>query len=255
MKCQLCHKEKNLLKRSHIVPNFMYKSILKDNRRLVNVNINDLSEKRKYMQTGYTEADLLCADCDNSILGTLERYASNHIYSEPSANSGVTRKEYPGNQEIIPYVRYEHLDYAKTKLLFLSILWRCHISKNKVFSDVDLGPHAERIRKMILNNDPRNDDEYEVILIYIDTDGSRPSKSVIDPRRIKMDGNTFYIFHINEIMYHFNVSKHNKTDLFTKGAIRKDNIMDIAILKGKWARDHFDMYMGRKLLMKINIQY
>ncbi|KFF18849.1 hypothetical protein IW22_16725 [Chryseobacterium sp. JM1] len=59
----------------------------------------------------------------------------------------------------------------KHSCFFLSILWRCHISKNKVFSDVDLGPHAEHIRKMIMGNDPRNDHEYEVILIYIDTDG------------------------------------------------------------------------------------
>ncbi|KFF18850.1 hypothetical protein [Chryseobacterium sp. JM1] len=75
------------------------------------------------------------------------------------------------------------------------------------------------------------------------------------PQKNKDGWQYFYVFHINEIMYHFNVSQHNKTDLFTKGAIQKDNIIDIAILKEKWARDHFDMYIGQKLLMKSNIQY
>lgn len=255
MPCQLCLEDKPLIRRSHIVPNFMYKSLFSSNRKLVSVNINNPHEKIKYMQSGYTEGDLLCANCDNKILGSLERYASNHIYSEPSAKSGVSKNEYPGEGEIIPCVRYENLDYTKTKLFFLSILWRCHISKNKTFSMVDLGPHAEVFRKMIIENDPGDEDEYEVILIKIDTDGSRPSKSVIDPRKIQADGNTFYVFHINEIMYHFNISKFNKTSLFTKGAIRKDNILDIAMLRGKWAREHFDAFMGQKILMKSNIKY
>jgi hypothetical protein len=56
-------------------------------------------------------------------------------------------------------------------------------------------------------------------------------------------------------MYHFNISKHNKLDLFTKGSIRRDNVMDIAILKGKEARSYFDIYLGQRILMKSNIQY
>jgi hypothetical protein len=224
-------------------------------KRLVSINTNDIGGKVKFMQTGYTEADLLCADCDNGILGNLERFASLNIYSEPGVSSSVTRKELEVDGDAFACTRFENLDYTKTKLFLLSIIWRCHISKLQVFSDVKLGPHADRIRKMILDNNAGSEEEYEVILILIDTEGSRPSKSVVDPRQITIDGNTSYVFHINEIMYHFNISKHNKLDLFTKGAIRKDNIMDIAKLKGKWARMHFDTYMGRKLLMKSNIQY
>ena len=255
MPCQLCLVDKSLIRRSHIVPNFLYKSMFSISRKLISVNINNPDEKIKYMQSGYTEGDLLCADCDNRILGSLERYANNHIYCEPSAKSGVSKNAYLGDGEIIPYVRYENLDYTKTKLFFLSILWRCHISKNQTFSMVDLGIHAEVLRKMIIENDPGKEDEYEVVLVKIDTDGSRPSKSVIEPRKIQTDGNTFYIFHINEIIYHFNISKYNKISLFTKGAIRKDNILDIATLSGKWARAHFDAFMGQKLLMKSNIRH
>ncbi|WP_339870396.1 hypothetical protein [uncultured Algoriphagus sp.] len=233
----------------------MFKSLFKEDRKLVSVNVNNLQGEKKYMQSGHIEADLVCAECDNVILGGLERYASNHLYRQPTVNSGVTRTEYGGNHELIPYIRYENLDYVKIKLFFLSILWRCHISKNLFFSDVDLGSHSEIIRKMILENNPGKDDDYEVILIFIDTAGSRPSKSVIDPIKIKQNGNTFYVFHINEIMYHFNVSKHNKIEIFNKGAIRRDNILDIAVLNDKVAREHFDMYLGRRILMKSNVLY
>lgn len=254
MNCQLCLTEKPLLKKSHIVPNFMYKSMFNGNKRLVSINSNDIGGKFKYMKTGYTEANLLCPDCDNGILGRLERYVSLHVYSDSQSDS-VTRQIHPAEGEALECIRFENLDYTNTKLFFLSILWRCHISTLEVFSQVNLGPHAERIRKMIFENNAGNDNEYEVILIQLDTEGARPSKSVVDPRKISSDGNTCYVFHINEIMYHFNVNEHNKMDLFTKGAIRKDNIMDIVKLKGKWARMHFDTYMGRKLLMKSNIQH
>lgn len=255
MICQLCLQEKDLIKKSHIVPNFMYKSLLGKERRLVNVNLADLSEKKRYMQSGYFEGGLLCGDCDNRILGSLERYASNYIYSEHPEKFGVKKDFYEGNSEVIPYIRYENLDYTKTKLFFLSILWRCHIAKNEVFSDVSLGHHAETIRSMIYNHDAGAGDGYEVVLTFLDTEGTRPTKSVIDPRKCHGDGNTFYIFHINEIMYHFNISKHNKQDLFTKGSIREDRVMDIAVLKGFWARQHFDLYMGKKILMKSNIRH
>jgi hypothetical protein len=187
MKCQLCLEDVTLLKRSHIVPKFMYKSLLEKDRKLINVNLRNL-QQIKYMQTGYTEANLLCAKCDNVILSGLERYASNHIYRNPSGISDVTREEYGGDQGLVPYIRYMNLDYAQTKLFFLSILWRCHISRNKFFSGVDLGFHSEIIRKMIVENNPGQDDEYEVILIIIDTNDARPSKSVIDPRKIKKNG-------------------------------------------------------------------
>ena len=254
MICKLCLRDKSLIKRSHIIPNFMYKSMLEISRKLVSVKIDDVESDRGYMQSGYNEPDLLCADCDNGILGGLERYASNHIYTAPSGRSRVIHKEYPENHEIIPYVRYSNLDYHKTKLFLLSILWRCHHARGRAFTDVDLGPHAEVIRRMILTNDAGPDDEYEVIIMSVDTEGTRPSKSVIDPRRIHSGGNTFYLFHINEMMYHFNISKHNKQTLFTKGAVRKDNVMDIALLKGKWARDHFDLYLGKTILMKSNVR-
>lgn len=96
MKCQLCLGEKELINRSHIVPNFLYKSILQIERKLVSVNLSDLSSKGEIMQTGYNEGGLLCADCDNRILGSLERYACNHIYTEPTEKSSVTKKFYPG---------------------------------------------------------------------------------------------------------------------------------------------------------------
>lgn len=253
MICQLCLEDKPLLKKSHIIPNFLYKDLFGDKHRLVDINLNDISQK-KYIQSGYWEKDILCQSCDNEILGKLERYASNSIYSTQGENSVVKKEFFVGNGEFMPFIRISNLDFAKTKLFLLSILWRCHLSTKPLFADVRLGKYPEKIRKMILNHDAGREDELEVVLIYLATEGTRPSKSIISPRLIKDGGNTSYVFHINEITYHFNVSGYNKISLYEKGIIRNDGIMDMGIVDGSMARGYFDDYIGRTFLMKSNIK-
>ncbi|WET69724.1 hypothetical protein [Sphingobacterium sp.] len=174
MKCKLCLEEKELIKKSHILPSFIYNGLFDDKHRLVSLNINDFNDK-SYHQTGYHEGGILCADCDNGILGGLERYASNTIYAEESKN-GVHRKYHSGQGEVLPVLRFSNLNYTKLKLFFLSLLWKSHISKLNFFSQIDLGSkYGEKIRKMILNQYAGKEDEFEVVLIKIETDGTRPN--------------------------------------------------------------------------------
>lgn len=251
MICKLCLQDKELLKGSHIIPNFMYKGLFGSKHRLVNININNLSEY-KYVQTGFKESGILCAACDNALLGKLERYASNTIFG---LSDDIVREEFEGDDIFLPYIRYRNLDYTRLKLFFLSILWKSHISSHGFFREINLGSkYAEKIRRMILENDPGPEDEFEVVLIRIQTDGTRPSESVIEPRRLKAGGNTSYVFHINGIMYHFNISSFNKDGIFEKGLVKKDGILDIGIIKDSFARSYFDSYLGKTILMKSNIK-
>ncbi|WET69723.1 hypothetical protein [Sphingobacterium sp.] len=71
------------------------------------------------------------------------------------------------------------------------------------------------------------------------------------PRKLKVDGGTSYIFHINEITYHFNISL--KQPLFEKGLIKLDGVLDIGVIGGDFARSYFDTYMGKPILMRNNI--
>lgn len=252
MICQLCLQDKELLKGSHIIPNFMYKGLFKEEHRLVNTNLNDFSEKF-YMQTGFKESGILCKKCDNEILSKLERYASNTIYG---SSQKIKKQDYKDDGTHLSFTRFSNLDYTTIKLFFLSILWRSHISKQQFFREINLGTaYAERLRTMILDNDAGNEDEFEVVLIAVKTDGTRPTESLIEPRRLKHDGNTSYVFHINEIMYHFNISAYNKGSLYEKGLIKRDGILDIAIIRDDFARGYFDSFLGKKILMKSNIKH
>jgi hypothetical protein len=249
MNCKLCLKVKPLIKKSHIIPNFMYKGLFGKTHKLVNVNLSNFSD-REYRQTGFFDKNILCAQCDNEIIGKLERYASNTIYAD-KLQYAVIKEQFDGDGIAMPYIRYQNLDYTKVKLFLLSLLWRAHISKESFFREVNLSRElAEKIRKMIYNADGGLEDELEVILFLIDAGKIRPTKSIIEPRFIAGEG-ACYIFHINEIMYHFNIATENKQAFFDKGIIKRDGIMDIAILTED-DRDYFDSFIGKPLLLKGN---
>ena len=114
MVCKLCLNEKPLLKNSHIIPNFMYKDLFDYGHRLANVNLNDFS-KVKYQQSGFKEGNILCYDCDNVVIGRLERYACNFLYT---SNNTATKEYISGDSVNIPYQRYLKLDYTQLKLFF-----------------------------------------------------------------------------------------------------------------------------------------
>lgn len=243
MICQLCLEDKTLLKNSHIIPNFLYKGLFDKKHKIVSVNLSDYSD-RKIHQTGFKDKDILCAECDNNIIGSYERYASNTIFGD---HQKLDVEIYNGDEEGVPYIRFKNLDYHNLKLFFLSILWKSHLSVNPFFKEIDLGKkYAEQIRQMLINHDAGAEDSFEVVLIKPQTT-SRIVKSIVAPRRIKGEGNTTYVFHINEIMYHFNISSHNKMSMFYTSIIKKDGIMDIAVVEGEFAGGYFDSFLGKKI--------
>ncbi len=55
-------------------------------------------------------------------------------------------------------------DYATFKLFHLSVLFRASVSSLSTFQEVNLGAlHEERIRQMLLNEDPGKDWEYPIL--------------------------------------------------------------------------------------------
>jgi hypothetical protein len=233
----------------------LYKGIYGKNNKVVNINLHDI-KKKSYTYTGIYDQNILCKECDNEVISKLETYCSNTIYFPDGAKpkNGVYIEKIKGTTETLSVYRFHNLDYTKTKLFFLSILWRAHLSKHPFFKDVELGKYAGRIREMLITNNAGEEDELEVVLILVDSAGTRPDKSIISPRYLKENGNSSYIFHINQIMYHFNISRYNKISLYEKGLIKKDGILDIGIIEDHLARGYFDDFMGKKLLMKSNIK-
>jgi len=168
--CKLCLHEKELLKKSHIVPDFMYERLFypkglsnkkykkKEKIYMIKFEDNNLRLTNNNVQTSPKEPDIICHGCDEVILSQLENYFKTNLLNcvrESYKNIKSSSKEI----EVIFDV-----DYQKIKLFFLSLFWRFSISNNYDYNVIDLGEHQEIIRKMILENYPKGDHDYPFFL-------------------------------------------------------------------------------------------
>lgn len=82
-KCKLCLQEKQLIAKSHIIPDFMYEELYDDNHKIRVVPASEFGKVKpriKMPSSGEYEGGLLCSDCDNKLLGGYENYARKAIY-------------------------------------------------------------------------------------------------------------------------------------------------------------------------------
>jgi hypothetical protein len=243
MKCKLCLQEKPLIRKSHLIPNFMYKGMFGKNKKLIETNIFNLKQQRQ-RQTGYYQEAILCAKCDNNIIGGYESYASQILYLKSDIEHEIY--EHGGIENVL----LKGIDYTKFKLFLLSILWRSSISNLDFFKNINLGSkYSELARKMIFEGNPMNTETFPVSIFSLENSvKSRvPSKAIIEPVLLKENGNYSYMYLINEFFYWFGISKYNLPKTIKDTSIDLNNELSIGVLKGQFALDFYDSYVGKKM--------
>lgn len=151
MKCKLCGAEDKLCN-SHVVPEFFYKPMYDATRKILLVS-SDPKQNDRTRQKGFYEK-LLCLRCEG-LLAVYEKYFSEVLTGGVEIGIKAEGKS----------IELSGLDYPKIKLLLLSVIWRMSVSHNSFFSDVDLGPHEEKIRIMLLGQHPGDAHEYPVMAV------------------------------------------------------------------------------------------
>jgi hypothetical protein len=160
-KCALC-KSVAPLQRSHVIPKFTNKRIKKEDGRLLRFSKLSHPDGDR-VQDAFVEK-LLCADCE-ALFQKWEDHASRMINQRRVFDFAPTT----GRR----LVKLTGFDYAKMKLFSLSILWRMGAAVESVFSSVDLGPHLDRIGKMLLNSDPGSTTDYGCSVMVVHIEGER----------------------------------------------------------------------------------
>lgn len=208
--CRLCLKEKVLLKKSHIIPDFMYQDLYDGKHKLHVFNPYDVARgvnKTKSPSSGEYQGGLLCKDCDGGIIGSLETYASKAIYGGALPANECPQCENFIQPDGLRFAVCNNIDYKKFKLFLLSVLWRASISTRPLFSSINLGPHEEEIRTMIFENNPKTQSDYPIFFMTYLKDKDAPLDLIAhpQPRRTK-EGLKVHIFIIGGIIYHFYVN-------------------------------------------------
>ncbi len=201
--CKLCLNEKELLNKSHIIPDFMYKTLYDDKHRIIRfipLKIKGKPQSFKYIQNGVYEGGILCEKCDNEIIQKYETYACKILFSKDklAADIKLICQNYI-NKDGLQYTVCTNLDYTKFKLFLLSILWRASISKNKMFNEIDLEENEEIIREMVLTGNPKSENDFPISIFSFFKDKEASNDFVIQPRK----AGTRYLFPMRGIIFNF----------------------------------------------------
>lgn len=232
--CKLCLKDSKLIK-AHIIPEFMYKG-MKDEKNVfykVTYDLDSKSSKKKKIQTGDFDKNILCAECDNGIIGArYERYAQLSMYGEdldPNILPDCKNFKFPTNNG--GYTICTNIDYCKMKLFVLSILFRASVSNLEIFKEISLGAkHEERIRDILLNEVVPEEKEYPIVLTSFLKTKNSLKNLIAQPKRIRYKNNiNAYIFLIDSIQYliFVNSTSHTLPDFVKNSMLKKTGEMTI----------------------------
>jgi hypothetical protein len=166
-----------------------------DKHRFHQLSTNPES-KNRLLQKGLRER-LLCIGCEQR-LSVLERYVSLVL------NGGVELTHRREDKRL----HLGGLDYAKFKLFQLSVLWRASVSSLAMFSQVSLGAHEERIREMLLSEDPGPPECYGCLMFVLLQEEQLVQDIIVQPTWARLIGHYSYRFVFGGMVWLYVVSSH-----------------------------------------------
>jgi len=192
--CRLCLEEAKLCN-SHILSEFFYKPMYDEKHRALKFTREPYN--RNYIQKGFREY-LLCKKCEAHI----------NKYESYMAEVWKLPKLLPQNEHLV-----QELDYNLFKLFHLSVLWRASISSHEVFRNVNLGPHEERLRRMILDDIPGKETQYRFFGEVLVNRNEVLADVVMEPIFRKIEAHRVYLFIFGGCVWCYFVSSHLYDDI------------------------------------------
>jgi len=220
--CKLCGEYKDLCSKSHILPKFCYKYLKEKDNSFIFFRYPAHKPVDNKFSIEY-ESGILCLDCENKRLGSLDDYGSKIINNDGFNDKlSFSLKETPENKFLV--ISNSFYEYKKFKLFLLSILWRAGISSRKMFAEVKLDSNIEiDLREMILNDNPGKEYEYpcgillppmETLFKKAENFNPHIAGFVISPVTTQINGVSAYQFIIMGTQYIFYINKEPRIDLF-----------------------------------------
>ena len=158
---------------------------------------------------------MLCRKCEQR-LSKYENYAARMLRGEGVKRTKNTAKLYT----------ISGINYHNFRLFGLSILWRAHISQDRLFEKVKLGRHADRLRTMILNDNPGKPDQYPFFIGEIlGEHGILPEKIIMQATTARYEKHRCYRLPFYGFVWMFIVSSHKPTELIQACAVSQQGSM------------------------------
>lgn len=205
------------LRLSHIIPEFLYKPLYDDKHRFREINVEP-DDENKIHQKGARQY-LLCDACEQ-LLNTHETYASKILHGGVSIECTKSGSR----------LHLSDIDYTSFKLFQLSILWRASVSTLPIFEQVALGPHEERLRRMILASDPGSEDLYGCLMFAMLHEKEFVRDAIMQPTTTKIGGQKGYRFVMSGFTFVYIVSS-SRVNGILKPALLRQNGSALIVFK------------------------
>lgn len=194
--CRLCLRPSLKLCRSHVYPEFFYEHTYDERRQFISAS-SDKKLGARAFQSGFREY-LLCAECE-------QRFSAWEVAAAPAV-----RRAWAEPPSADRFGSVVGVNTVKFRLFALSVLWRCHVARGPVFKAVKLGPHAERLRQLLVAGDGADYTIYPVSLFRVEGAGSQPLGVLFAPMSTRVEGNPVCYFFACGFRWAFVVSSRAK---------------------------------------------
>jgi len=189
MTCKFCQQDKKLIE-AHIIPRSFHEP-LKEGGQTPLIITSKEGVFPKKSPIGIYDKEILCEECERKF-SPWDDYGNKFLTQELQEERYLIN-----NGEYLAY-NFGQCDYVNLKLFFLSVLWRAAVSKQQLFRQVKLGPYEEKLRQLILNNDPGEVSDFSVALSKFDAPANETG--ILNPDRTTYDGVNHYRLYLGGYM-------------------------------------------------------
>lgn len=217
---------------SHAIPEFIFSGMYDRKHRYLELcDVN--AGKIRLGQKGFREK-LLCFECEARFNNRYERH-SRRLFKDtlPPPESPKSRR-----------TRIANLDPRVLKLFLLSVLWRAGVSSLPMFKHIDLGPHEERLRVILLSDNLALPLGYPCVVIPLLFEGEHFRDYIVEPTPGRIEGHKCYRFVFGGFVFMFFVSNHNLPAKFERTVLADSGpvflypteLAEFAFLRDVWNR-------------------
>ena len=207
---------------------FLHKDMFDENHKLRAFDPKEFLKKDPRISrpsSGTYEGKLLCKECDNEVIGKYETYTSKLLNGKLGKNEKI-RCNFSKSIDGVTILELSDLNYKLLKLFLLSLLWRAHISSRDEYSDVDLGPYANKIGKALLDENPGTDDDIIISITKLDPTAGF-STFIGQPIRHKIANTTSYSIIINGYIVVFYLKENHLSKRINHQRLKEDGTLTI----------------------------
>ena len=186
--CRLC-REEAVLRNSHVLSEFLYQPTYyhydpedPGKKKMLDMP-SDPKRRLRWPQKGIRER-LLCAGCEQRLNRMGEHYASGVLKRMDALTIPA------GHRSAI----ISDVEYASFKLFTMMQLWRAGVAEGERWEKVRLGPQEDKLRTMLLNEDPGTPNQYACAITKVPASLGPLSRAVVPPTSVRYGGHRVYEF-------------------------------------------------------------